>query len=31
LTEKVIGERVDLASRQLQRDLERRAVINQRS
>ncbi len=31
LGEKVLNERVELASRQLQRDLERRAVIDQRS
>lgn len=31
LSEKLLGERAELASRQLQRDLERRAVIDQRS
>jgi peptidyl-prolyl cis-trans isomerase SurA len=31
LTERIMGERVELASRQLLRDLQRRAVIDQRS
>jgi peptidyl-prolyl cis-trans isomerase SurA len=31
LSEKIVNERAELASRQLQRDLERRAVIDQRS
>jgi peptidyl-prolyl cis-trans isomerase SurA len=31
LTERILGERVELASRQLLRDLQRRAVIDQRS
>jgi peptidyl-prolyl cis-trans isomerase SurA len=31
LTEKILGERVELASRQIMRDLQRKAVIDQRS